>query len=75
MAWATEEIQQVLRELYPDYVKTSNKTQKKKIRDKAVKELNRLQKESQNSDKAFSLPDEDVLDKVSNNIVLVSKIQ
>jgi len=66
MAWATEQIQNILKTHYINYFATTKNDLKKKLRARIIKELHQLQKDTggaNNGSIALS-DDEEVLDKV-----------
>jgi hypothetical protein len=73
MAWATEEIQEILKSHYNTYVSTTNNENKKKIRTEIIKELHQLQKERKGANKAPLLlsDDKDILHKVSTILIIL----
>jgi hypothetical protein len=73
MAWATEEIQEILKSHYNKYVSTTNNENKKKIRTEIIKELCQLQKERKGANKApLALPDDkDILHKVNTISIIL----
>src|SRR5580658_691423 len=66
MAWATAEIQKILKGHYGKYVATTKNEVKQKLRAESIKELHQLHKDKKKANKMpISLPDDDrVLDKV-----------